>query len=136
LDRIGRLSERQRTYLRLVRENHSSKEIALLVNASHRAVDKQLLMANNILGLTDRFASARMLADHEAGVEMLYPANARPSVTPTFPLPSPLPTAEAAANILTWRQIALWTAIIAIATPVGLTVAGMTIVTLGLLLGF
>ena len=38
--------------------------------------------------------------------------------------------------MLTWKQVTLWAAIIAIATPIGLTVAGMTIVTLGLLLGF
>lgn len=38
--------------------------------------------------------------------------------------------------MLTWKQAAIWTAIIAIVTPVGLTAAGMVIVTLMLLLGF
>jgi hypothetical protein len=38
--------------------------------------------------------------------------------------------------MLTWKQVALWTAIIAIATPLGLTAAGMAILTLLVLLGF
>ncbi|WP_277873289.1 hypothetical protein [Sphingomonas paeninsulae] len=37
--------------------------------------------------------------------------------------------------MMTWKQAAWWTVIIAIATPLGLTAAGMVIVTLLLLLG-
>ena len=106
-----------------------------MVGASHRAVDKQLLKANNILGTSTRFDAARMLAGHEAGVGYFPPANELPSPPPTFPLPPPLPTAKAAANMLTWKQVFSWTAIIAIVTPLGLTAAGMAIVTLLLLLG-
>ena len=36
---------------------------------------------------------------------------------------------------MTWKQVAAWTVIIAIATPLGLTAAGMAIVTLLILLG-
>jgi DNA-binding CsgD family transcriptional regulator len=132
---IERLSERQRSYLRLVQQNRNSKEIALIVGGSSRAIDKQLLKANNLLGVATRFDAARMLADYEAGVETFYPANSLPSPVPTFPLPPALPTAETAANMLTWKQVALWSAIISIVTPMGLTVAGMMIVTLTLLLG-
>ncbi|MCU6453291.1 MULTISPECIES: helix-turn-helix domain-containing protein [Sphingomonas] len=134
-DRIARLTERQRSYLRLVLKNRNSKEIAAVTGSSHRAVDKQLLKANNVLGVPTRFEAARLLADHDGGVEPLPPANDLPSAPPTFPLPLPLPTAGAAANMLTWKQVAFWTAIISIVTPLGLTAAGMAIVTLLLLLG-
>jgi len=132
---VALLTERQLTYLRLVLQNRSSKEIASITGSSHRAVDKQLLKANNLLGVATRFDAARRVADYEAGVEPLPPAIDLPSAKPTFPLPPPLPTAGAAVNMLTWKQVASWTAIIAIATPLGLTAAGMAIVTLLLLLG-
>ncbi|WP_375383598.1 RNA polymerase subunit sigma-70 [uncultured Sphingomonas sp.] len=136
LQRVAVLTDRQRSYLRLVLQNRSSKEIAAATGSSHRAVDKQLLKANGVLGVSTRFEAARLLADYDAGVEPLHPATDLPSSTPIFPLPSPLPTAKAAVNMLTWKQIALWTAIIAIATPLGLTAAGMAILTLLVLLGF
>jgi DNA-binding CsgD family transcriptional regulator len=135
LQRVALLTDRQRSYLRLVLQNRSSKEIAAATGSSHRAVDKQLLKANGVLGVSTRFDAARLLADHDAGVEPLHRAIDLPSSEPTFPLPSPLPTAEAAVNMLTWRQVAIWTAIIAIATPLGLTAAGMAILTLLVLLG-
>lgn len=134
--RVSRLSERQRSYLRLVRQQYSSKEIAALVGASPRAVDKQLLKANQLLGTANRFDSARLLADEETGVESPPPATALPSPTTLFPLGLPVPTAEAPANLLNWKQVALWVAILAILTPLGLTAAGMAMVTLLLLLGY
>jgi DNA-binding CsgD family transcriptional regulator len=133
--RVARLSERQRAYLRLVLQHRNSKEIAASTGSSHRAVDKQLLKANNVLGVANRFEAARLLAEHDAGVEPLPPATSLPSDPPTFPLPLPWPTPGAATNMMTWKQVGLWTVIIAIATPLGLTAAGMAIVTLLILLG-
>ncbi|WP_375394359.1 helix-turn-helix transcriptional regulator [uncultured Sphingomonas sp.] len=135
LERVALLTDRQRSYLRLVLQNRSSKEIAAVTGSSHRAVDKQLLKANAVLGVPSRFDAARLLADYDGGVEPLPPANDLPSAKPTFPLPLPVPTAGEAANMLTWKQVAFWTAIISIVTPIGLTAAGMAIVTLLLLLG-
>lgn len=132
---LDQLSERQRAYLRLVHEHRTSQEIGFLVGASGRAVDKQLQKAKDSLGVTSRFEAARLLVENESGVERLYPANDLPSSTPTFPLPSPLPTSETAANMLTWKQVVAWSAIIAIVTPIGLTVAAMVIVALMLLTG-
>lgn len=132
---VSKLTDRQRSYLRLVREGLNSKEIAARTGVSYRAVDKQLLKANKILGVSRRTDAARMVSDYEQGVESLPPANDLPSPRSTFPLPLPVPTAGAAANMLTWKQAAIWTAIIAITTPIGLTAAGMAIVTLALLLG-
>lgn len=135
-ERVNLLTERQKSYLRMVLQNRSSKEIAAATGSSHRAVDKHLLKANNLLGVPTRFEAARLLAAHDAGVEPLHPANDLPSEPPTFPLPLPWPTARTAANMMTWKQVAAWTVIIAIATPLGLTAAGMAIVTLLILLGF
>lgn len=134
-NQVALLTDRQRAYLRLVLENRSSKEIAAATGASHRAVDKQLLKAMSVLGVSSRFDAARVMADHEAGVEPLPPANTLPTARSTFPLPPPVPTARAAANMLHWKQVAIWTVIIAIATPLGLTAAGMAILTLLVLLG-
>ena len=135
LERVALLTDRQRSYLRLVLQNRNSKEIAAVTGSSHRAVDKQLLKANNVLGVPSRFDAARLLADHDGGVEPLPPANDLPSAPPTLPLPSPLPTRETTANMLTWKQVVSWGAIIAIVTPIGLTVAAMVIVALMLLIG-
>ena len=134
-DRIKLLTERQRSYLRLVAQHRSSKEIAGATGSSHRAVDKQLLKANNLLGVSTRFDAARLLADHDAEVEPLPPAITLPSADPTFPLPPAWPTAGAAANMMSLKQVASWTFIIAIVTPLGVTAAGMAILTLLLLLG-
>jgi DNA-binding CsgD family transcriptional regulator len=134
-ERVALLTDRQRSYLRLVLQNRSSKEIAAATGSSHRAVDKQLLKANGVLGVPSRFDAARLLADHDGGVESLLPAITLPSARPTFPLPSPLPTGETTANMLTWKQVVSWGAIIAIVTPIGLTVAAMVIVSLMLLIG-
>jgi len=133
--RIDKLTERQRIYLRLVRQLKNSKEIAAIAgNTSPRGVDKQLLKANAILGVSKRFDAAQMLAAYEQGVEYSSPANALPSVPSDFRLSRPWPTAGAAANMLTWKQAASWTAIISIVTPIGLTAAGMAFLTLLLLL--
>ncbi|WP_234781581.1 RNA polymerase subunit sigma-70 [Sphingobium yanoikuyae] len=132
---VDLLTERQRTYLRLVLQFKNSKEIAALTGTtSYRAVDKQLLKANAILGVSTRFEAAQLFAAWEKGVEPLHPANALPSPPPNFRFSPPWPTARAAVNTLSWRQVAVWTAIIAIVTPLGLTAAGMAYVTLLFLL--
>ncbi len=138
-DRFERLTDRQRDCLRHVFEHRKSHEIAHLIGTSARVVDKQLMLAKNIIGASSRFEAARLFAQHEArhktGVESSYPANILPPRPSVWPLPRPLPTNELPANTLTWRQVLAWGGIIAIATPVGLTVAAMVIVALTLMLG-
>ncbi len=135
--RIEQLTDRQRSYLRLVLQLKSSKDIAAATgDTSYRAVDKQLLKANAILGVGTRVEAAQMLATYDQGVEHLHPANALPSAPPDFRLSRPWPTVGAAANMLTLRHAASWTVIIAIVMPVGLTAAGMAYLTLLLLLRF
>ncbi len=130
-----KLSERQRIYLRHVFQHRTSDEIAHLEGVSARAVDKQLLLAKDVLGATSRFEAARMFAEFEAGVERFYPASVAPSRPEFWPLPWPLPTSAKANNSLTWKQVLAWGAIIAIAAPIALTVAAMVIVAFSLVIG-
>lgn len=133
--RFRALSERQRDYLRQVFQHRNSQQIAFDAGVSARAVDKQLLLAKNILGVTSRFEAARLFAEYEAGVEGFYPASVAPSRPPFWPLPMPVPTKARPTSELTWRHVLAWGAIIAIATPVAITVAAMLIVSLALLFG-
>jgi DNA-binding CsgD family transcriptional regulator len=133
--RFDKLTDRQKAYLRHVFQHRTSDEIAHLEQVSARAVDKQLLLAKDTLGATSRFEAARMFAEFEAGVERFYPASIAPTRPEVWPLPLPVPTKRAALNILSWRQVLAWGAIIGIATPVALTVAAMVLIALSLLLG-
>jgi len=134
-ERFTRLSERQRDYLRQVFQHRNSHEIAFEAKVSARAVDKQLLLAKNILGANSRFEAARLFAEYEAGVERFYPASALPSQPAFWPLPLPVPTKVQPTNALTWQQVLAWGVIIAIAAPIAITVATMVIIALALLFG-
>ncbi len=129
------LSERQRIYLREVFQHRNSQEIAFKMNVSARAVDKQLLLAKDVIGATSRFEAARLFAEFEAGVEGFYPASVAPSRPAFWPLPWPVPTEPRRTNSLTWQQVLAWGTIISIATPVAITVAAMVIIALALLSG-
>ncbi len=62
---LDQLTEAQRECLRLVYAHHNSKEIAEIVGVSPSAVDKRIERAVQQLGVTSRFAAARMLAVSE-----------------------------------------------------------------------
>lgn len=134
-NRFERLTDRQRECLRHVFEHRKSHEIAHLLETSARVIDKQLMLAKNIIGAGSRFEAARLFAQYEAGVESSSPANFLPPQPAILPLPMPVPTDEMPANTLTKQQLLAWGWIIAIATPIGLTVAAMVIVALTLMLG-
>ena len=134
-ERFSALSDRQRTYLRHVFQHRKSQEIAFLEGVSARAVDKQLLLAKDIIGATSRHDAARAFAEFEAGVEGFYPASIAPSRPAFWPLPLPLPTKAHPLNLLTWKQVLAWGTIIAIVAPIAITVAAMLIVALALLFG-
>ncbi len=134
-DRFARLSDRQRDYLRQVFQHRTSKQIAREASVSARAVDKQLFMAMQIIGASNRVETARLFAEYEAGVEGFYPASVAPSRPAFWPLSLPVPTRARPINMLTRQQVLAWGTIIAIATPVAITVAAMLIVSLALLLG-
>jgi len=65
-DRLARLTEKQRECLRLVYAHLSSKEIAPRLGIEPGTVDQYIKAAMRILGVADRRAAARMLAEHEA----------------------------------------------------------------------
>ena len=64
-DGLSRLTERERTFLRLVAAAMSSKEIALECGVEPGTVDKALKSAMGKLGTSSRRAAARMLAEIE-----------------------------------------------------------------------
>jgi len=66
-DRLARLTDKQRECLRLVYAHLSSKEIAPRLGVEPGTVDQYIKTAMRILGVADRRAAARMLAEHEAG---------------------------------------------------------------------
>lgn len=66
-DRLARLSEPQRTCLRMVFMHMSSKDIARELGISPHTVDQRLKAAIQILGVDSRVEAARMLARHEGG---------------------------------------------------------------------
>lgn len=134
-DRFDQLSERQKDYLRHVFQHRKSGEIAYLTGTSSRAVDKQLLLAKDLLGAPSRFEAARAFAEHEAGVEGFYPASVAPSRRPFWPLSLPVPTRLEPTNSLSWKQVAAWGMIIAIMTPAAVTLAAMMILALSFMVG-
>lgn len=65
LDRVDKLTETQRAYLRLAYMNLSSKEIALRVGVQPNSVDQRIKAALRTLGVSTRREAARMLAERE-----------------------------------------------------------------------
>jgi len=66
-DRLARLTDKQRECLRLVYAHMSSKEIAQRLGVEPGTVDQYVKAAMRILGVSDRRAAARMLAEYEGG---------------------------------------------------------------------
>lgn len=133
--RFDALSSGQRDCLRLVFQHYKSHDIAHKLGTTPRYVDKQLMLAKNILGAASRFDAAKQFSEWESGVESSYRVNFLPSQIPVWPLPSPLPTSKAPTNTLTWQQVAMWVGLIAIFSSVALTAAAMAIVALMLVFG-
>lgn len=63
--RLDRLTDKQRECLRLVYAHMSSKEIAPLLGVEPGTVDQYIKAAMRTLGVCDRRAAARMLAEQE-----------------------------------------------------------------------
>jgi DNA-binding CsgD family transcriptional regulator len=65
--RLARLTEQQRTCLRLVAAGLTSKEIAPRLGIAPGSVDQHLKAAMRILDVGERRTAARLLAEHERG---------------------------------------------------------------------
>jgi DNA-binding CsgD family transcriptional regulator len=98
-ERLARLTEQQRICLRLVFAHMTSKEIAPLLGIEPGSVDQHIKTAMRILGVGDRRAAAKMLAEYEGKnggppgavlrmreEQMAYKAGA-PRMEPLMPLP-------------------------------------------------
>jgi DNA-binding CsgD family transcriptional regulator len=66
-EQLARLSEGQRTCLRMVFMHMSSKDIARELGISPHTVDQRVKAAMQILGVDSRVEAARILARHEGG---------------------------------------------------------------------
>lgn len=66
-ERLGRLSDGQRTCLRMVLMHMSSKDIARELGISPHTVDQRLKASARILGVDSRVEAARLLARAEGG---------------------------------------------------------------------
>jgi DNA-binding CsgD family transcriptional regulator len=66
-ERLARLTEAQRTCLRMVFMHMSSKDIARELGISHHTVDQRLKAAIQTLGVETRVDAARLLARDEGG---------------------------------------------------------------------
>ena len=135
--RFESLSDRQRRYLRLVADLCTSTEIAYREGSTSKAVDKQLKLACDKLGVSSRIDAARLHRDFEARVEAFYPQGRTNFLSRSsfWRLPWPLPSKAQPMNILSRQQVLAWAVVISIVTLLGLTFAAMVIVAIALLLG-
>ncbi|MEM6858893.1 MAG: LuxR C-terminal-related transcriptional regulator [Pseudomonadota bacterium] len=65
VNRISKLTEREREVLRLWLERKTAKEIAMDLSISHHAVEKRLKMARAKLGVASSLEAARLLSEAE-----------------------------------------------------------------------
>ena len=86
--RIDRLTEQQRTCLRLVYAHMTSKEIAPLLGIEPGSVDQHIKAAMRVLGVGDRRTAARLLAEHEQLIGDLQPLVYQPSEIEPEPHPA------------------------------------------------
>jgi DNA-binding CsgD family transcriptional regulator len=82
LDRLDRLTEKQRVCLRMVFMHRSSKEIARELGIGADAVDQRLKTAMRTLGVESRIEAARMLAAHEGAATYQRPVYQTSDVVP------------------------------------------------------
>ncbi len=80
--RLARLTEQQRICLRYVYLHMTSKEIAPLMRIEPGSVDQHIKAAIRVLGVNDRRAAARLLAEYEGAAAR--PATGKPL---DFPIP-------------------------------------------------
>ena len=76
VEKLSKLTERQRACLELVAEGFTSKEIGRKLGISHSTVDNHILIATQALGVADRREAGRLVAS--AGQQL-------PRQAPTLP---------------------------------------------------
>jgi len=98
-DRIQKLTEAQRTCLRMVLMHLSSKDIARELGISPHTVDQRLRMAIQALGVANRFEAARILAKYESPTPYQSAIYQSPHVAP-----APVPATVGLSDIQGVRQ--------------------------------
>jgi len=92
LERVERLSERQRECLRLVYQRFTSKEIGLKLGVAPDTVDQHIKRAMRTLGTGSRAEAARLVFVHDQGDTQLLGTQSQPIA------PAPPNVAQAAQN--------------------------------------
>ena len=69
IDRVARLTEKQRECLRLVNLHKSSKMIAPMLGITPEAVDQRIKTAVRVLDVPNRYEAALLLAQHEGAYQ-------------------------------------------------------------------
>lgn len=129
-ERFARLTDRQRAMLRWVLLGKTSSEIGREMNVAPSTVDDQMKKAMAKLSVTSRAEAARRLAAFEVGLQRPDPQSPELRQAALFPLPWPVPTRNRPHNDLTGKHVLAWGLIIALGTPLLITVAALLIVTL------
>jgi len=122
-ERLARLTDQQRACLRLVYAHMTSKEIAPLLGIEPGSVDQHIKAAMRVLGVGDRRAAARALAEYEersgtaqvsAGLAMREDqAGYDPATLRRDPI-LPLPLEGLRPTYVGWPKRLTWIALIAI----------------------
>jgi DNA-binding CsgD family transcriptional regulator len=119
-DRLSRLTDKQRVCLRLVYAHMSSKEIAQQLGVEPGTVDQYIKAAIRILGVGDRRAAAKLLAEYEGGGAAHVGLRLQDEQTPFDAEPPrrdpvlPLPLEGLRPTYVGWGRRLLWILLIAI----------------------
>ncbi len=135
--RFETLTERQRTYLRMVHNLCSSQEIAFHTGETESTINGQIKKACRKLGAHGRIEAARQFHDYERRVQLLDPggSNYASRPQPLWPLPWVMPSRAGTLNVMTRQQVISWALIVSIGIPMAVTVAAMLIIAISFLLG-
>jgi DNA-binding CsgD family transcriptional regulator len=121
-ERIARLTDQQRACLRLVYAHMTSKEIAPLLGIEPGSVDQHIKAAMRVLGVGDRRAAARALAEYKesggklpgAGIRVQEEQSAFDPEPPRREPLLPLPLEGLRPTQVGWIKRLAWIAAIAI----------------------
>ncbi len=102
MEKVSRLTPKQKDCLRLVAQNMNSKQIARTLGISEHTVDQRVRQALRVLDVTDRFQAAQRLARAE-GAATYQPLIHQPEALAESP-PQPLSDDRAEPRHRRWPE--------------------------------
>ncbi|QMW22119.1 helix-turn-helix domain-containing protein [Sandaracinobacteroides saxicola] len=137
--KVALLTATQRTYLQLVAQGYTSKQISQIVGGSHHTINVEIGIAMRLLGASSRKQAAAMVKDcdvstsYEQSYEAKIIANPATSlinhnksggVKALSQLPLPVSTVKTPINNMTAAQRIMW--ILVLAAAIALLLGGLT----------